>query len=98
MVGFGKVLTSTQIQDVASFIAKYSGGYKTCTECQGITPERLPRRHVDGGEHHDEQRLELRPRNCPKSPAIAGLSFFDGVALPRRRTRLHGTMEQCADS
>jgi hypothetical protein len=42
MVGFGKVLTSTQIQDVASFIAKYSGGYKTCTECQGITPSGFP--------------------------------------------------------
>jgi len=42
MVGFGKVLTSTQIQDVASFISKYSGGYKTCTECQGITPSGFP--------------------------------------------------------
>jgi hypothetical protein len=42
MVGFGKVLTPTQIQDVASFISKYSGGYKTCTECQGITPAGFP--------------------------------------------------------
>jgi mono/diheme cytochrome c family protein len=42
MVGFGKVLTSTQIQDVATFIAKYSGGYKTCTECAGITPSGFP--------------------------------------------------------
>ena len=32
MVGFGKVLTTTQIQDVSAFLAKYSGGYKTCTE------------------------------------------------------------------
>jgi len=42
MVGFGKVLTPTQIEDVATFIAKYAGGYKTCTECQGITPAGFP--------------------------------------------------------
>ena len=36
MVGFGKVLTKTQIQDVAAFLAKYSGGYKTCQECAGV--------------------------------------------------------------
>ena len=42
MVGFGKVLTTTQIQDVATFLAKYSGGYKTCTECAGITPTGFP--------------------------------------------------------
>ena len=42
MVGFGKVLTSTQINDVASFVSKYSGGYKTCTECAGITPSGFP--------------------------------------------------------
>jgi mono/diheme cytochrome c family protein len=42
MVGFGKVLTSTQIQDVAAFIDKYSGGYKTCTECAGVTPTGFP--------------------------------------------------------
>ncbi len=42
MVGFGKVLTKTQIQDVATFVGKYSGGYKTCTECQGITPSGFP--------------------------------------------------------
>jgi hypothetical protein len=42
MVGFGKVLTSTQINDVASFVSKYSGGYKTCTECTGITPSGFP--------------------------------------------------------
>ena len=28
MVGFGKVLTSTQIQDVAAFVSAYSGGYR----------------------------------------------------------------------
>jgi hypothetical protein len=27
-----------QIWDVAGFPAKYSGGYKTCTECKGIMP------------------------------------------------------------
>ena len=48
MVGFGKVLTSTQIQDVATFVAKYSGGYKTCTECAGITPSGFPGHDVDG--------------------------------------------------
>jgi mono/diheme cytochrome c family protein len=37
MVGFGKVLTTTQIQDVSAFLAKYSGGYKTCTECPTTT-------------------------------------------------------------
>jgi mono/diheme cytochrome c family protein len=42
MVGFGKVLTTTQIQDVATFVAKYSGGYKTCTECAGVTPTGFP--------------------------------------------------------
>jgi hypothetical protein len=42
MTPFGKVLTTTQIQDVAAFLDKYSGGYKTCTECQGITPSGFP--------------------------------------------------------
>jgi mono/diheme cytochrome c family protein len=42
MVGFGKVLSKDQIQDVSSFVAKYSGGYKTCTECAGITPSGFP--------------------------------------------------------
>ena len=37
MVGFGKVLSTSQIQDVAAFVAKYSGGYKTCTECTTST-------------------------------------------------------------
>jgi mono/diheme cytochrome c family protein len=39
MVGFEKVLTTTQIQDVSAFLAKYSGGYKTCTECTTTTAE-----------------------------------------------------------
>jgi mono/diheme cytochrome c family protein len=34
MPPFRNVLTKTQIQDVAAFVAKYSGGYKTCTECR----------------------------------------------------------------
>jgi len=33
MVGYKNVLTKQQIQDVASFVAKYGGTYKTCTEC-----------------------------------------------------------------
>jgi mono/diheme cytochrome c family protein len=37
MVGFGKVLTTTQIQDVATFIAAYSGGYTACSVCSGVT-------------------------------------------------------------
>jgi len=37
MVGFGKVLTTTQIDDVATFIAAYSGGYTACVPCQGVT-------------------------------------------------------------
>ena len=42
MPSFRKVLTKTQIQDVAAFLAKYSGGYKTCTECKGIKPRGFP--------------------------------------------------------
>jgi len=42
MPSFRKVLTKTQIQDVAAFVAKYSGGYKTCRECRGITPSGFP--------------------------------------------------------
>jgi mono/diheme cytochrome c family protein len=45
MPPFRKVLTKTQIRDVAAFLAKYSGGYKTCIECKGITPSGVPRRH-----------------------------------------------------
>jgi hypothetical protein len=36
------VLTKAQIRDVAAFLAEYSGGYKTCTECKGITPSGVP--------------------------------------------------------
>lgn len=42
MPPFGKVLTKTQIRDVAAFLAKYSGGYKACIECKGITPSGFP--------------------------------------------------------
>ena len=42
MVGFGKVLTKSQIQDVAAFLAKYSGGYKTCEECAGVVVTGAP--------------------------------------------------------
>jgi mono/diheme cytochrome c family protein len=42
MPSFRNVLTKTQIRDVAAFLNKYSGGYKTCTECQGITPSGFP--------------------------------------------------------
>jgi mono/diheme cytochrome c family protein len=42
MPPFRKVLTKTQIRDVAAFVAKYSGGYKTCTECKGIVPSGFP--------------------------------------------------------
>ena len=42
MPPFRNVLTKTQIRDVAAFLAKYSGGYKTCTECKGITPSGFP--------------------------------------------------------
>ncbi len=41
MVGFGKVLTATQIQDVAAFLNEYSGGYKTCSDCT-TTPTGFP--------------------------------------------------------
>ena len=42
MPPFRKVLTKAQIRDVAAFLAKYSGGYKTCAECKGITPSGFP--------------------------------------------------------
>ena len=42
MVGFGKVLTQKQINDVATFVSQYSGGYKTCTECASVTPSGFP--------------------------------------------------------
>jgi mono/diheme cytochrome c family protein len=42
MVGFGKVLTSTQVQDVADFISTYSGGYGTCAPCAGVTVTGFP--------------------------------------------------------
>ena len=42
MIGFGKVLTETQINDVATFLSQYSGGYKTCTECASVTPSGFP--------------------------------------------------------
>jgi mono/diheme cytochrome c family protein len=42
MPPFRRVLTKTQIRDVAAFLAKYSGGYKTCTECKGIVPSGFP--------------------------------------------------------
>jgi mono/diheme cytochrome c family protein len=42
MPPFKKVLSKEQIRDVAAFLAKYSGGYKICTECKGITPTGVP--------------------------------------------------------
>lgn len=33
MPSFRTVLTKRQIRDVAAFVAKYSGGYRTCGEC-----------------------------------------------------------------
>ena len=42
MPPFKRVLSKTQIRDVAAFLAKYSGGYKTCTECMGITSSGVP--------------------------------------------------------
>jgi mono/diheme cytochrome c family protein len=42
MVGFGKVLTTSQIQSVAAFVSTYSGGYKTCAPCAGVTVTGFP--------------------------------------------------------
>jgi mono/diheme cytochrome c family protein len=42
MPPFRNVLTKTQIRDVAAFLAKYSGGSKSCTECKGVTPSGFP--------------------------------------------------------
>jgi mono/diheme cytochrome c family protein len=36
MLGFGKVLTATQVADVATFISTYSGGYTACAPCAGV--------------------------------------------------------------
>jgi mono/diheme cytochrome c family protein len=33
MPHYGRVLTASQIRDLAAFIAEYSGGYRTCAEC-----------------------------------------------------------------
>jgi mono/diheme cytochrome c family protein len=33
MVGYKGVLTTQQVNDVAAFVAKYSGTYNTCAEC-----------------------------------------------------------------
>jgi mono/diheme cytochrome c family protein len=33
MVGYKNVLTATQVDDVASFVAKFAGSRKTCEEC-----------------------------------------------------------------
>jgi Cytochrome C oxidase, cbb3-type, subunit III len=42
MPPYRKVLTNSQIRDVAAFLAKYSGGYNTCTECKGVVPTGFP--------------------------------------------------------
>jgi mono/diheme cytochrome c family protein len=42
MVPFGKVLTKTQVQNVAAFVSTYSGGYGTCTACAGVTVTGFP--------------------------------------------------------
>ena len=42
MPPFRNVLTKAQIRDVAAFLAKYSGAYKTWTECRGIVPTGFP--------------------------------------------------------
>ena len=42
MPSFRNVLTKAQIRDVAAFLNKYSGAYKTCAECKGITPSGVP--------------------------------------------------------
>jgi mono/diheme cytochrome c family protein len=42
MPPFARVLTKRQIQDVAAFLAKYSGGYKTCVECARFKPSGFP--------------------------------------------------------
>ena len=33
MVGYKNVLTDTEVEDVATFVSKYSGTRKTCEEC-----------------------------------------------------------------
>jgi mono/diheme cytochrome c family protein len=38
MVGFKNVLTTSEINDVTSFILKYQGTHKTCSECPTTTP------------------------------------------------------------
>jgi mono/diheme cytochrome c family protein len=37
MVGYRGVLDETQTTDVATFVSKYSGTYKTCEECTATT-------------------------------------------------------------
>jgi mono/diheme cytochrome c family protein len=38
MPHYGRVLTASQIRDLAAFIAKYSGGYKICAACVAVRP------------------------------------------------------------
>ena len=37
MVGYKNVLTDTEVEDVATFVSKYSGTRKTCEECTSAT-------------------------------------------------------------
>ncbi len=34
MVGYAKVMTPSEIRDIAAFLTKYSGGYKRCAVCK----------------------------------------------------------------
>ena len=37
MVGYKNVLNATQVDDVATFVSRYSGTYLTCSECTAAT-------------------------------------------------------------
>ena len=97
MVGFGKVLTTTQIQDVASFISKYSGGYKTCTECQGITPSGFPGTTPTAAGTTTSSGAAPKEVGLRKASRSRGFPFCTGLHFPGDAPDCHGTMEQCAD-
>ena len=101
MVSFGKVLTKTQITDVATFVGKYSGG---------IQDLHRMRRHHSGwfpeqpGQHDrvDDRLVRRRtPAHNEKPCAMRGFSLWldllerSGVSLSNAHS-FHGTMNTCA--
>ena len=69
MVGFGKVLTQTQIQDVSAFLDEVLGRLQDLHRVRGHHARGLP----DGAENRPRQQLDARPQCSRKAPPAAGL-------------------------